>query len=169
MTEIDCATIRDRLPDLLGEVPEGEETAALRGHLSECPSCRHELDLIRRLRAARPTAAPHLEARVRRALADEARRRSGAERPARERGSGHGWWARWRRWSLPAAAAAALVVAVGLLFQRSGPERVTEAPEEWETTAGALWPSDDGALAGAPLLDDLSEDDLLTILEEMDG
>lgn len=169
MTEIDCDSARDRLPDLVAGAPDGEETAALRGHLSECPSCRHELDLIRRLRAARLSAAGHLEARVRRALADEDRRRSGPVRPAGEGGSGHGWWARWRRWSLPAAAAAVALVVAGLLFERSGPEGVAEAPEEWETTAGALWPSDDGALAGAPLLDDLSEDDLLTILEEMEG
>lgn len=169
MTEIDCTAARDELADLARRGPEGEERAEVRAHLSRCPACRDELLVLRRLLAARPTAPAHLEARIREAVAGEARPGSPDRRSGREGGAGAGWRRRWRRWSTPAAAAAALVVAGGLLLDHAGPERARDATDPMETAAGALWPSDDGALAGAPLLDDLSEEDLLTILEEMGG
>jgi hypothetical protein len=69
-------------------------------------------------------------------------------------------------WGVAAAAIAAVALGIGVISDRA------PATEEVPAfVAGAeevvLWPADDGLVAGAPALDDLSDEALLTLLDEM--
>jgi hypothetical protein len=102
---MNCADLRDRLPELAYQTLPAEQQAVIAIHLRECPDCRRTLEELRHVRCLLDaTAAPPVRVDVagvyRAAAADEARRLK-----------------RWRRLALAACAAAAalLVVVVGRL------------------------------------------------------
>ena len=149
MSQTDCGTIREILPDFAAGRPTGEASAIVEAHLTSCTECRAELELIRMLLAA-PQQAPA-------GLADQvttAVRR--ARRPIRRP-----WW------GISAAAVAALALGIGVSTDR--PEAIDGPVPEFasETEAGELWLSDDGLLAGEPSLDGLSDEALMELLEEL--
>ena len=85
---------------------------------------------------------------------------------------------RQRRSAAPAwAAAAVLVLALGgtLLWRSAPPGEAPEGPGarlDLGATTPSVWPAGDGMVAGAPLLDDLSDlsdEDLLSLLAELEG
>jgi len=150
MSSNDCATIREMIPD----VAAGRADAAARGvvdsHTAACDECAAELRLARGLAETIPVAPVDLSARVLDAV------RNG-RRPARR-----GWW------GLSAAAVAALALGIG----------ITSGPVENGTSAGSgeiaieseeeeLWLSEDGILAGAPVLETLSDEALAELLDEL--
>lgn len=109
-----CEHVREELAAYLEGLLEPAEAEAVAEHLSACPACSEE---ARRqeaawslLRADEPLEAP---ADLARRVLDEVRREAPGE-PARIIPI-----SRWRRWALPAlAAAAVLVVALGSLLLR---------------------------------------------------
>ncbi len=181
MTRIHCDGVRELLPDLhLGELDAGTRQQ-VEGHLAGCEACREEAGLLRAVLAARPEAPPGLEARIRARLAEErsrdsvgisqAGRRESAAQRSRRGIPGFGW-----RMPLPATAlpvAAVLVLALGTaLFLRDGVEDVEQDPiqvvqADDPLPEAYLW--DDGVVAGAPLFDGLSEDELETLLADLEG
>ena len=148
MTQLDCSVVREWMPDLAAgdTVPPGRE--AMEAHLAACAECGAELGLVRALRVSRPEPPHGLAARVVRAV------RADRTAPARP------WW------GLTAAAVAALALGIGIASDRPGSD--AEVPGfAYEVDEGVVWGSEDGLLAGAPLLDDLSDEALQQLLDEL--
>ena len=147
-----CEMVRERIPDFIAGRLSEEETAQVEAHLPSCGECAAEAELVGLLYQARSEPPEGLASRI-----------QGA---ARLRGSRGGAGARpW--WGLAAAAVAALALGIGVMTDR-GSGLGLEIPAYMATAEDVgLWASDDGLIAGAPALEDLSEDALLTLLEEM--
>ena len=150
-----CAELGDRLPDwVAGRLApgEGEGVAA---HVRSCAECAAQAALLRGLFEGRPPAPPGLAERIVGALGSG--EIAGATRRPRRV---------WPVWAT--SAAAVLVLAVGSLLlgdDRAGePDRLGQVAVD---DAGA-WIADDGIVAGAPLLDELSDQTLAALLEEME-
>ena len=150
MTDQDCATTRERIPDYVrGHLP-ADETAAIEEHLGTCQECAVELELVRSLYVSRAEVPSGLAERVIDAV------RSG-------RTSMHRPW-----WGLTAAAVAALAIGVGIVSDRTGPTSDLDVPAyAYEIDEGALWLSDDGLVAGAPSLEGLSDEALELLHDEL--
>jgi anti-sigma factor RsiW len=152
MNAIHCETVRDRLPDLVWGRLDGADTSVVDAHLATCAACAAERDLVDSLRE-RPVRAPFgLEQRVTRAVR--------AGRP------------RWRvsptRLAMAATVVFALVTA-GVLARVGIPGSGPDAGEESTRVAGeeALLYSGAPLMSSAPSLDDLSVEELETLLREM--
>ena len=154
MTDL-CAWTRDRLPDHVGERLSGDERAACARHLATCAECASEAALLQDLMETRPTPPDDLEARI-----DDALDREWAAEihPARRRAA---------PWAWSAAAAVVVALGTGLVWSqvRSDSGGAVAAMEPVPDS----WLMDDGVVAGAPVLDDLSDDDLVLLLEEVGG
>ena len=146
-----CGWVRDLLP--LRRSGAGDARfAAVEAHLAECADCRVEAEFVDRLRQARPEPPAGLV---------EATLKRYAERP---RGS-----ARKLRWGGPlGVSAAAAVAALGLgLFAmtRSATDPLWSLALDSEPAA---WYGEEWLVAGGPVPEALSDDQLLLLLEEMD-
>lgn len=144
-------------------------------HLGVCPDCRKELDLIRALRDVRPEVPPGLEGRIQARVQEEVAREPTwiAEEASPETGRGIPIFGRPRRvpaWALSAAAVVILALSTGVIWKQRVLDVVQDPivvasldplPEAW------LW--DDGMVAGAPVFDGLSDEDLEALLEELEG
>lgn len=181
MNVMNCPEVLDRLPELAAGSLSGARTDAVREHLAGCEDCRAEWEVVQLLAEAGPRPVPQgLEARIVGRLRAEAPSaiddvspvvpgRSGVT-PARPR---------WRvpSWGLAAAAGIVLAVATPVLVERMGDNATAPmAVDEAEVTAalGDRLPSpwlddEEGIVAGAPVLDGLSDEALEQLLEEMGG
>jgi anti-sigma factor RsiW len=143
-----CETIRERIPThARGELSQAE-SSELQVHTEACADCRAEVDLARSLFMSRPVPPADLAARVQDAVRFD---RRSVHRP---------WW------GLTAAAVAALALGIGF----AGDSSVTDVvvPEyAYEVENQGLWLSDDGLVAGAPSLEDLSDEALAQLLDEL--
>lgn len=164
-----CDQIQDRLPEHIGGRLDDAEGAQVRTHLEACDDCRAALEIVELLAAAPPRPVPTgLEARLQAAV----RREVVERRPQPVAARADLRRPRMPRWALAAAAGLALAVATPVLVERMGPVS-TDAVDEAEVTAmltetlPSPWFNDEGTVAGAPVLDDLSDDALLQLLEEM--
>ncbi|MSR35175.1 MAG: zf-HC2 domain-containing protein [Gemmatimonadetes bacterium] len=170
MSTMSCADVVDRLPDWAGGRTSGAEADAVAAHLSACASCAADAALLRALHAARPAAPADLATRI----AQAARSGPGvAARPRRLRRIASAWGI--------TGAAAVLAFAVGrvVIYDRGRPvQGPVQSPVQdaalgevaVETTADAgVWISDDVLVAGAPVLEELSDAEMAALLEEMGG
>lgn len=147
MNEPRCETVQERLPDLLAGTLSDGEAGLFDRHLEACEECREVRDLLNLLAQGRPKAPAGLADRVDAAVRS---RRGPVTRP---------WW------GVAAAAVAALALGIGV---SSDGRVVPEVPAYVaEAEASSPWLSDDGIIAGAPALGDLSEEALMTLLDEM--
>lgn len=148
MNEFACDSVRELIPDFVGSRlgPEGLETVDT--HVTECGACRAERELGQMILASRPPAPPGLAARITRAvLAD----RRAPSRP---------WW------GLTAAAVAALALGIGMSSE--GAQPAFDVPGfAYEVEEEDVWLSEDGLVAGAPMFDGLSDEALVTLLDEI--
>lgn len=148
--ETGCAEVRELLPDYAAGRLEAAVLASVDRHLATCDDCREEVELIGLLVATRVAPPVGLDDRVVGALG---RRRAVAHRP---------WW------GLSAAAVAAVALGIGI---SSGPTPASDPlqvqPIATEFDEGDFWVSDDGLLAGAPALEELSDEALEQLLEEL--
>jgi hypothetical protein len=144
-----CAEVRELLPDhaagRLGSVP----ARLVREHVSACAECAEELALISLLLDAAPSVPGGLSDRVVRAVTT---RRRPAHRP---------WW------GLSAAAAAAVALGIGIRSDQGGVPAPAGTDFASEFEEGEFFVSDDAMLAGAPSLDELTDDELAELLEEL--
>lgn len=144
----DCATIREMIADVAAGRMAGEAAGVVETHVVGCGDCRGELDLARSLYETRPRVSVDMSGRVLTALR---RRRRMDQRPV---------------WGLAAAAVAALALGIGI---SSGPATDSSSTDELATDVAEeeLWLSDDGVLAGAPMIETLSDEALAELLEEL--
>jgi hypothetical protein len=142
-----CGDVREVIPELVAGRLPAADAARAQGHLATCADCRAELDLVRLLYASR--------ADVPASLVDRIMRDPIARRPART------WW------GISAAAIAALALGIGVVSDDASAPGAEVPAFVREAEEGEIWLSDDGLVAGAPALDDLSDEALLQLLDEL--
>jgi anti-sigma factor RsiW len=173
MSAKDCDRIRDVLPEWILGTMGPELGIEMTRHLASCPDCRREEEVLRRLLSVRPTPPEGLAARIQARLKEEvgtglepeAPKTAGDVIPLFRR---HRWTPTW---ALSAAAVVILSLGIGIVWngaeipevgQSSGQVASEDpAPEAW------LW--DDGMVAGAPVYDGLTDDQLEALIEELEG
>lgn len=151
MNQARCETVRERIPDLVAGRLLAAEAAALEAHLAGCGECRSEAELIAGLFTARPAAPAGLSGRIEGTVRF---RRRAVARP---------WW------GLAAASVAAVALGIGVVSDSGAPP--DEQVPAFVASVGETspWLGDEGRVGGAPALDGLSEEALLTLLEEMES
>jgi len=134
-----------------------------------------ESEVVMALRGARPEIPPDLEARVQARVREEMTRKRDrvAEEASGDRNrvipifNRPGWAPAW---ALSAAAVVILALGTSVIWKQKAGDLLQDPivvasqeplPEAW------LW--DDGIVAGAPVFDGLSDEDLEALLEEFEG
>ena len=160
MKDVACEELLDRLPDwAAGRLPEAE-AAGVAAHVQRCAGCAGEVAVLEALLTSGPPPVPA-------GLAEQIVR--AARRPVAEDALPSTGRSRWISWALPAAAVLALALGTTLFQGRNGNDaasRLGEFPVEEGT---GVWTADEGAVAGAPLLEGLSDEALAMLLEELGG
>lgn len=168
MKSPECEGVQEFLPEWISGLLEEGREEELRNHLTTCAGCRQEEALLRVILDVRPEPPAGLEERIQARVREELSpgTRSGNLRVLRPR-RGRQWAPAW---ALSAAALAIVSLGIGVLWNGEAPEIITEPlevaaqeplPEAW------LW--DDGMVAGAPVYDDLTDEELEALIEEMEG
>jgi anti-sigma factor RsiW len=169
MNSQQCDVVRDRLPEWKAGLLQRGESEAVEVHLAACGACRDELELLEALLLARPEPPTGLEARiqarVRQELLHESAHRNDPSVIPISRGR------RWiPAWALSAAAVVLLALGARAILGPGGPDAEQDPllvavqeplPEAW------LWM--DGMVAGAPVFDDLSDEELEALVRELEG
>lgn len=166
MSESTCEAVRAALPEWARG--ESARAADLEAHLARCADCAREAALLRTLYQSQPAPPPELEGRIRHAV-QGAVPTSGA--PGTPPAQGGTTWLRRHPWPLAAAAVLVLVVGTALLERRTGdPSRMggegAGDPDPWLMDD---WGGEQGIVAGVPVIEQLSDEQLLTLLEELGG
>ncbi len=169
MKSLTCETVRELLPEWKAGILPGGKAEAVEVHLSGCSECREDLVVLEALILARPEPPRELEeriqARLRRELAQGTPERE--ERKVLPLFGGRRWVPAW---ALSAAAVVFLALGARLIMGPDGWGRTEESilvavqqplPEAW------LW--NDGMVAGAPVLEDLSDEELEALVEAWEG
>jgi predicted anti-sigma-YlaC factor YlaD len=159
MTTPDCDKVKDLLPGWVAGGLDPVEHEAAEAHISACSECRAEAEVVRAVLDAEPPVPVGLEARIQSRVREKFSRKPAVFRP------------RWApSWALSAAAMVILALGIGVIWDPTPPDVVQDPlvvasqdplPEAW------LW--DDGMVAGAPVFDGLSDEDLEALLEELEG
>jgi anti-sigma factor RsiW len=164
MTRIECADVKDLLPEWIrGELGESDRAVVLQ-HISSCASCSEEVELLRRIQAAVFSTPASLASEITSVLAAEVAVVGEIESDA---GLEYGWAGRFGGRRLAAAATVVLVLGTGLIWQRL--QALPEVGPLGQEPFAVVWPSDDADVAGVPMLEDLSDEDLALLLEEFGG
>ncbi|MBM4185339.1 MAG: zf-HC2 domain-containing protein [Gemmatimonadetes bacterium] len=144
-----CGQIRELIPEYASGALSAVARARVDTHVRACGDCAAELELAQMLFGSRAAVPPSLLGRIERAVASDRRT------PART------WW------GLSAAAIAALALGIGITSD-GAPTSSTDVPGyAYEAQEGEIWVSDDGFVAGAPALDELSDEALEQLLDEL--
>lgn len=147
-----CVRVRESIPDFVAGRLAPDRRPAVLQHMETCVDCRAEVEVVRMVLAARPTVPAGLADRVIKRVAGLAEVRSG--------GGSRPWW------GVAAAALAALALGIGVTSAHQNSE--VEVPAYMAGVEDAqFWFDDDGVIAGAPALADLSDAALLTLLDDM--
>jgi hypothetical protein len=145
-----CATLKDLLPEFVrGELGD-ERRRWVVEHVTICADCQEEVELLQRIGSDTVRVPAGLAYDIKDALARD-----------------HASARRSVRWRVPAAAAVALALGTAVVW-----ERVRSLPEVGplgREPFAVVWPSDDADVAGAPILEGLSDDDLMLLFEELGG
>ena len=158
MKSMTCQELADRLPDWASGRLDDAESALVVAHVAVCADCSAQASVLGTLFAARPEAPAGLAERIARAARVQAHAVPGA-----------GTKRAWRRPAWALSAAAVLVLAVGTTLFLRAPQmlEVASVLGEVPLEESHVWIADDGAVAGAPVLDDLSDEALATLIEEL--
>ncbi|MGY8798283.1 MAG: zf-HC2 domain-containing protein [Longimicrobiales bacterium] len=149
MSVPECEVVREQIPLHMSEQLTPEEVRGLELHVSTCAACEAELGLAGVLFATRPVPPAGLSGRIQDAVRYDKR---SVRRP---------WW------GLTAAAVAALALGIG--FAGDDPSFTDPIVPEYayEMEEQGLWLADDGLVAGAPSLQELTDEALAQLLEEL--
>lgn len=173
MSGQDCDRIRDVLPEWAVGALDAEGREAVGKHLSVCPDCAAEVEVLRAVLASRPEPPAGLEARIQARVREELQGLGAGEVPPGAAGVIPLFRLnRWApAWALPAAAVVILSLGIGVVWSggngpeiQQGPVQVAvdePLPESW------LW--DDGLVAGAPMYDGLTDEQLEALIQELEG
>ena len=153
-----CQELADRLPDWASGRLDDAESALVAAHVAGCDDCSAQASVLGALFATRPEAPSGLAERIVHAARVQAHALPGAVTKRA-----------WRRPAWALSAAALLVLAVGTTILLRAPQMIEVASVLGEVPLeeSQVWIADDGAVAGAPVLDDLSDEALATLLEEL--
>ncbi len=124
-------------------------------HLRACEACRAEADLVLAVRSGRPEPPPELWDRIEHSIDHELSRPTFGRRRA-------------PRWTWAAAAGLVVALGTGVIWNQVQNGGVQVAADELEPIPES-WLIDDAVVAGAVVLDDLSDEDLAALLEEVGG
>jgi len=165
VNDLECRKASELLPELARGTLDAADAARVRAHVSACADCREELALVGLLRRSAAAPPAGLAGRVRAA----ARLQAGAGELSAPRHTGGMRRVAW--WGGSAAAAVVLIVGANVLVTRDGPPSEEEL---WEAFVDEQVPEwvEDGLVAGAPVLEDLSDlsdEDLALVLQELEG
>jgi hypothetical protein len=146
-----CATVKDLLPEFVrGELGD-ERRRWVVEHVTICADCQEEVELLQRIGSDTVRVPAGLAYDIKDALARE---QASARRSV--------------RWRVPAAAAAvALALGTAVVWERA--RSLPEVGPLGREPFAVVWPSDDADVAGAPILEGLSDDDLMLLFEELGG
>jgi anti-sigma factor RsiW len=174
MSSLDCQRVRDILPDLVGGRLDPDQAQQVQEHLAGCPDCAGELKVVRAVFDARPPVPEGLEARIQGQVRDrfEGHRSAGVEEG--QGGERPGTVLPFRRrvpvWALSAAAVVILALGTSRIWNNGSPNGMLDPTEiAAQDPLPEAWLLDDGMIAGAPVFDDLSDDELEALLEEFEG
>lgn len=148
-----CDTVRDRLPGLATGEVTADEAFTVERHLAACAECAGERDVLTLLRSGMPEVPAGLEARIARAV------RVGTPVKARTRPVP----------SYAVAAGLACVVLTGSLLLRNGLSPLADRPESIGSEVSMGWPTVDPILRAAPVLTDLTVEQLESLLAELES
>jgi hypothetical protein len=158
MTIHDCDGMRELLPLLAGGRLDDVRTRAVTDHLLACASCAQELAVLRGVAALRPEAPAGLETRIGAAL-----------RQAPARGRFPDRFMALRRAPLAAAATFAVALLGGaLLYERMGGADTERGEPALDATLVWAGGADDPLVQGAATLAELTDEELETLLAELD-
>ena len=160
VSEIGCEHIVDLLPDWVAGRLDGPSADDVAAHVLTCASCAAEVEVVRRLHAARPAAPSDLARRITAAAR--------AQNPS-ARGPRRGVRRIAPAWALSAAAVLALAVGTTIYMDRREPVPTELAEQVAVDEDAGVWIADDAFVAGAPVLEELSDDDLAALLDDMCG
>jgi hypothetical protein len=166
-----CEKVGELLPDWVAEILEDQRVAEVREHLSSCAECADEEKLIRTLFESRPRAPQGLEARIQNRVREEMARSGDSPAAVVPLERRRLWaWSLAPTWGLSAAALVVLSLGIGVLWEGRSPE-VTLEPLEVavEEPVPEAWLWDDGMVAGAPVYDGLTDEELEALIEEWEG
>ncbi|MDT8368723.1 MAG: zf-HC2 domain-containing protein [Longimicrobiales bacterium] len=163
-----CHEIREQLPEFVSGGLPVEGRRGIGAHIEACPACAEEARTLRLLRSTRPQAPVGLEARIRSAVhADLAASPPGVLRLEPRRSA-----PRVPRWMIATAALLALAVGTPLIVDSMRETTSIDGTELARVEDGLVtssWARDDGLVAGAPALDELSDEALLALLAQMEA
>jgi anti-sigma factor RsiW len=158
MTKIECADVKDLLPEWIRRELEEGDRAVVSQHVSSCASCSGEVELLGRIQAAAFSPPASLASEIKSAVAADMDSSTGVD---------HRWVRRFGGWRLSVAATVVLALGTAVIWQRT--QALPEVGPLGQEPFAVLWPSDDADVAGVPMLDDLSDEDLALLLEELGG
>jgi anti-sigma factor RsiW len=164
MRKMNCESLLELLPDLAAGRLDGDRVSVAEAHMADCPDCRETLATLRLLSAATPQVPGDVETRIRQAVAGQAAPIPAAPAQDRVRGVRPFWRRPAPAWGLAAAAVLALLLGRTVMPDDPGDLEILALGQD---DVPALLP-DDGMVAGGPVLDDLSDEDLALLLEELD-
>ena len=168
---MDDGDIRDRLADWAAGRLGAQEARAVSDAVEGDPELKAEAAVVQRLVAGRSRVPDGLEARILAAV--EADGEVAAAAATQQAGTGGPFWSRRQagvpRWALAAAASAVLAFGTLEIIRRT---TVASLPDAFMVTleeSPSPWVSDDGLMAGAPVLAGLTDEALANLLEELGG
>lgn len=173
MIVLDCKGVRDLLPERILGVLAPDLAAPLEEHLSSCSECSGEESLLRTVLTSRPEVPPSLASRIQARLRQEMAigRRPGAEREPVSLLSRLSLRPRAPAWVLSAAAVAVLSLGIAVVWNGEELPDVGQDPIQVvsEEPIPEAWLWDDGVVAGAPVFDGLTDQELEALIEELEG
>ena len=156
MKSMTCQELVDWLPDWTSGRLDDSESALVAAHVEECDDCSAQAIVLGALFAARPEAPAGLAERIAYAARAQSVPGTGTKRP----------WCR-PAWALSAAVVLVLAVVTTLLLEGPQGIEVASVLSEVPLEESQVWIVDDGSVAGAPVLDDLSDEAMAALLEEL--
>ena len=154
MTRLNCEYVRDVYPDVLNGRADDALVQSVRAHLATCADCRTEVAVVNSLHAHRPTVPAELHARVASAVVQQRGRFT------------------FSRSSLGMAATlAAALIGGSVILQNQQPEPNGAATAQHaDAPLGVGFVGvEDAMLSGQGSLDDLSVEQLETLLREIES
>lgn len=147
MKTLNCEYVRDVYPDVLNGTAASELAQAVRAHVASCDECRGEVAVLEMIHAAPVTVPAGLHARVTKAVLQPKQR----------------WRFSRNELAMVATLAVALIGGSVLLQTTSQPR-----PEEAKQGFGFV-SVEDAMMSGKASLDDLSVEELETLLQEIES
>ena len=168
MTEYSCETVQPLLPEWVGGQLDDDAAEAVRIHVVGCTECSRETEVVRALGAARPTVDPDLAGRIQAALRDQV---GAGGAPSAEGGGAPSRWSSRQPCELAAAAVVVLALGTAVIWPQVRGRNLPPTPDVVadEPLFADVFSADGGIVAGAPVIEEMTDEQLLTLLAELEG